>query len=50
MLTQGVLVVYRFPPDGTFNYDPMINKLTLTDTYRDGTMSISLYTKQGASW
>ncbi len=43
----AILVVYRVPPDETFYYDSLINDLTMINTFGNGGISISLYTKTG---
>ena len=46
LIDQGaILVVYRPTPDETFYYDSLINNMTMLNTYGNGWVSISLYTK-----
>lgn len=48
LIDQGaILVVYRPTPDETFYYDSLINGLRMLNTYGNGGISISLYTKPG---
>ena len=48
LIDQGaILVVYRPSLDETLYHDLLINDLTMLNTYGNGWVSISLYTKTG---